>query len=345
MQTRKYYVNQNLSIQHERNETDSSTAHNAYQSNHFSKSLPYACNARPSESTRLLVSSYPGVNRHRNSRVDSNIRCRTDVISGAYGSIEITPTTLQSAVSRNRRAGCFYLFLSIVIFLMIPYITTSLILVTVESQSKRLKFIYEILRNIYIFLSLILVCITLVKINRISIEIPESLRFREKQYIMTISTSGAIAFATLCLLAGALHTPKENYQYMTASTITVGQPVEVVVIFLQTILIIHSEHLVLRRPSLIIENCFGDTGNDKLHFLGNGFFCHCISGRPNAELVDTNRVLRWVNVDLGYGDNISIWHILQVSFIYWTLWTYPTFQENSLILSMFLNNKHNDTLS
>ena len=253
MQTRKNNVHQRLSIQQESNEIDSSTEHNTNHSYHFSKSLPCACNTRYNETTRLLVSSYPG-GIHCNGNA-GDIRSRTDDISRAYGSIERIPMTLHSTISRNRRAGYFYLFLSIGIFLMIPFITTSLILVTVDSQSKRLKFIYEILRNIYIFLSLILVCITLVKINRISIEIPESLRFREKQYIMTISTSGAIAFATLCLLAGALHTPKENYQYMTASTIVVGQAVEIVVIFLQTILIIHSEHVVLRRSSLIIQNC------------------------------------------------------------------------------------------
>ena len=134
--------------------------------------------------------------------------------------------------------------------MMITYITNSLILTTMDCECKSVRFLYEILRNTYIVLSFILVCIALLRIYVDCKKIPESLRFREKQYIMTASSSGAIAFAALCLLAGALHTPAE----ITAVTLMVRQTVEIFVIFLQTILIIHSEHVTLRHSSPILES-------------------------------------------------------------------------------------------
>ena len=259
---------------------------------HISRSLlsnPNACiNQHPNEETELLADSI--LEETHDSIQGSAITPDRSDEDGRLGYGTMEKSTCNTTNSRNERS----LYLSIIggILMMVPYVTCCLILVKQKPEQLAFKFSFEVLRGIYIFICFGLLCMTLFQFRPSKTEELTDQRLREKQYILVVSTSGAVTFAALCLFAAVFsdtssHT--DHFKTGAIATIYIGQSLEIIVIFLQTILIIHSEHVVLICTSRSLEKRFV--------ILGLLNFMFWVTDSFIIVSIDEDLVTGWIQTD------------------------------------------------
>ena len=275
----------------------------------FGKHLMKTTNAdtrSPNISRSVPSNSNVCINQHPNeeteSLADSILQETHDLIHGSavepdrsdederlgYGTMD--NSRCSTITYRNEMS----LYLSIIagILTMVPYVTCCLILVKQNPEHLAFKFSFEVLRGIYICICFGLVCMTLLQFRQSNTEERTDQRLREKQYILVVSTSGAVTFAALCLFAAVFsdtssHT--DHFKIGAIATIYLSQSIQISVIFLQTILIIHSEHVVLMCRSRSLEK--------KIVILGLLNFMFWVTDSFIIVSLDEDMVTGWIQTD------------------------------------------------
>ena len=209
----------------------------------------------PHERTRLLCKSYPGRDHQYSS---SDVVINEIAFDEPGDELRSVTNNERHATSteaqEEQRSGSLYITAIIGMIMFAAYIVASVFTTFVYKDSDFMRFLFEVIQCIYTTVCLFLVCTALVLANVCSERHYRRTIYREKQYILTICTSGAIAFGTLCFLAGALYKSEEYYESMTTTAVKYGQILRIFVIILQTIFIIHSENLGFTRLSKTLQN-------------------------------------------------------------------------------------------
>ena len=266
------------------------TTNSNRRNSNLARSLPTNSNAcinqHPNEETGLFADTSLGVQAHglihsAPDRSDEDERL-------GYGTIE---NSTRSTIN-NRSERSLYLSIIAGILMMVTYVTCCLILVKLKPEQMSFKFSFEVLRGIYILICFVLLCMTLYKFRPSNTEELTRQRLQEKQYILVVSTSGAVTFAALCLFAALLsktssHT--DHFKTMAITTTYLHQSVEIFVIFLQTILIIHSEHVILMCRSSSLEKTFV--------ILGLLNFMFWVTDSFIIVSIDEDMVTGWIQTD------------------------------------------------
>ena len=210
----------------------------------------------PDENTRLLCSSYPGRPCQQYVRSDVvHIQIEHDDPELSRDA-SISSRQFSTSVSREtqkQRQICLYITIIVGIIMLVMLMVTTVLITFVKKDFKLLKFLYETQQCTHRLLSFFLLSTVLIKMK--SCQKDDGMYiFKEKQYILTISTSGAVAFGTLCFLAGEGQTSEEHLQYLTIMAVRIGHFLGIIVIILQTIFIIYSEKLCLISPCSVLDN-------------------------------------------------------------------------------------------
>ena len=140
---------------------------------------------------------------------------------------------------REKRSLSFYLIILFGIAVITPVFVALLILLSVRRHSPQMHFIWEILRCTFTTIHLLFLILTFRRTKQ-ECNLPvASFKLKGKEYILILSSAGAVAYSTFALLSGVMCRSEDPITKNVALIVIIENIVNIVAIYLQTVLIIY----------------------------------------------------------------------------------------------------------
>ena len=150
---------------------------------------------------------------------------------------------IQQAVRRFREIQpvSFYMIVLFSFLVITPVVVALMILISVRKTNLRMHFIWEIIRTIFtcIHLAFLVLAFRCLKKRCFLPQNPSRMEKRGIQYILLMSSAGAVAYSTFSIVSGMMCKCDKNITHPLAIVITIEYIVNIVAIYLQTVLIMY----------------------------------------------------------------------------------------------------------